>query len=127
MAPPGRRPHSQFHLPHLLRFNSAALFPVPGRISDPSRNRRFGEVARAAAEQGDRRQIVRLPETVKGHPKNIYQKLEVGNRRGAVEKAKKIGRFKMRSLPPGVEILKALRDRAIKYYPSHLTMSIKDF
>ena len=29
--------------------------------------------------------------TVKGHLKNIYQKLEVGKRREAVEKAKKIG------------------------------------
>jgi ATP/maltotriose-dependent transcriptional regulator MalT len=30
-------------------------------------------------------------ETIKGHLKNIYQKLEVVNRRKAVEKAKKIG------------------------------------
>jgi LuxR family maltose regulon positive regulatory protein len=32
-------------------------------------------------------------ETVKGHLQNIYQKLEVGKRREAVEKAKKIGIF----------------------------------
>jgi ATP/maltotriose-dependent transcriptional regulator MalT len=31
--------------------------------------------------------------TVKGHLQNIYQKLEVGKRREAVEKAMKIGIF----------------------------------
>jgi LuxR family maltose regulon positive regulatory protein len=31
------------------------------------------------------------PETVKGHLKNIYQKLDTANRREAVEKAKNIG------------------------------------
>jgi LuxR family maltose regulon positive regulatory protein len=32
-------------------------------------------------------------ETVRGHLKNIFQKLEVGHRREAAEKAKKIGIF----------------------------------
>ena len=65
-------------------------FPVSSRTSDLLRNRRFGAVAPAAADQGDRRPIVRLPETVKGHLKIICQKIELGNAEGRSRRRRRI-------------------------------------
>ena len=63
-----------------------ADMPLTPRESQVSRHIAFGLSNKEIADK-----LFISPLTVKGHLKNIYQKLEVGKRREAVEKAQKIG------------------------------------